>query len=341
MFYKKCSWPNRVWGILPLPVILLLVVTADSAKAHIRFPFLKDFQPPEKTGSEYPTKVEETSTFELPNLRLGSPDTFYDEPVIRETVVDVQLLPRELPGLETTAEALQGLDLNKELNQDSIWQYPAMNLQEMQWEVLDIQAAAEELRGTDSEAFDIDDYIPEPTGQPLINVDMDVATVPDERVQWRATLWSGVMTDNDLGETLTAQEVVLRDSGFLGVGLSRTLAGGNSIKLEGELQLLNHVGQQDHLEGTAALGLRWEMSPRFSVAAIQGVSYATALPEIEDENNARKSQFLNYLAFEVEYLYRSGWAIAGRLHHRSGAGGIYGNAVGGSNAYLFGLRHRF
>jgi len=97
------------------------------------------------------------------------------------------------------------------------------------------------------------------------------------------------MTGNDLGETLIGRSLVFKDSGFLGAGFSRTLAGGNSIKLEGEIQVLQHTGQQDHLEGTAALSLRWQMSPSFSIAAI----------------------------------------------------GLYGNADGGSNAYLMGLRYRF
>lgn len=124
--------------------------------------------------------------------------------------------------------------------------------------------------------------------------------------------------------------------------MSRTLAGGNTIKVEGELQLLHHVGKQDHIEGTAALALRWLMSPSFSIALVEGVSYATALPEIEDENFPwASSHFLNYLAFEVEYAYTQDWAIAGRLHHRSGVAGLYGNTSGASNAYLFGVRHRF
>lgn len=306
--------------------------------AQTRLPFLMGSQPPEKAVFNQNIKGEEPTTLGLPTLSSESLASLNDVPA-PATVIDIRLLPTAAPGFDTTTEALQGFD--PELNRGTIWQYPAMNFQNMQLDLLDAQAAAEELRGTDSEAFTIDDYLPEPTGQPLINIDADVATLPDEQVQWRATLWSGLMTDNDLGDTLTAQEVVLRDSSFLGVGFSRTLAGGNSIKLEGELQLLQHLGQQDHIEGTAGLGLRWEILPRFSLAVIEGISYATALPEIEDENNARKSQFLNYLAFEVEYTYQPGWAISGRLHHRSGAGGIYGNAVGGSNAYLFGLRHRF
>jgi hypothetical protein len=189
--------------------------------------------------------------------------------------------------------------------------------------------------------FPAREYIPEPENNPLVEVDVAVQRAEPDFVQWRATMWGGVMTDNDLADSLTGQGIRLEDSGFFGLGVNRTLAGGNSIKVEGELQLLHHMGRQDHIEGTAALALRWEMSPSFSVALVQGVSYATALPEIEDENNTDESQFLHYMAFEAEYSFTPEWALAARLHHRSGAGGIYGNAIGGSNAYLMGIRYRF
>jgi hypothetical protein len=189
--------------------------------------------------------------------------------------------------------------------------------------------------------FPAREFIPEPENNPIVEVDVAVQTAEPDFVQWRATMWGGAMTDNDLLDTMTGQDIRLEDSGFFGLGVSRTLGGGNSIQIEGELQLLHHLGKQDHIEGTAALALRWEMSPSFSVALVQGMSYATALPEIEDENNTDESQFLHYMAFEAEYSFTPKWALAARLHHRSGAGGIYGNAIGGSNAYLMGIRYRF
>jgi hypothetical protein len=270
-------------------------------------------------------------------LQVGSLEALDNEQAIRETIPGIKFSPERVHNFETTAESLQGIE--NQLNQDYFWQQSAIEVPEI--ELLEVKATAAERRETISEEGLIDDNNPEPVSEPLINFSADVAGIPDERVQWRATLWGGVMTNNGLGETLTAQNLVFEDSGFLGAGFSRTLAGGNSIKLEGEIQIFQHAGQQGHLEGTAALSLRWEMSPSFSFAIIEGVSYATALPEIEGEKNNQASQFLNYLAFEVEYTYRPGWAMAGRLHHRSGANGLYGNVDGGSNAYLFGLRHRF
>ena len=193
----------------------------------------------------------------------------------------------------------------------------------------------------DTVPFQVEDYIPEPTGQSLTEISAEVATPPDDFIQWRATAWGGFMTNNDLEESLTFQGIEVEDSSLFGAGISRTLAGGNTVKIEGELLLLKHSGRQNHWEGTAALALRWEWSPSLSIALIEGVSYATLLPEIEDDNNTDESQFLNYLALEIEYLHTPKWGIAGRIHHRSGAYRQFGDAIGGSNAYLLGLRHRF
>lgn len=179
------------------------------------------------------------------------------------------------------------------------------------------------------------------TPSDLLLSEADTGTAPPGPKRWRATLWGGVMTDNDLEESFTFQNLTFLESGLFGLGISRFLVGGNSIQLEGELQLFQHFGEQTHQEGTAALALRWVISPSFSVAFIEGFSYATDIPPIEDKNNTFESQFLNYMGFEAEYSFTSSWAIAGRIHHRSGAFGTFNGAYGGSNAYLFGVRHRF
>jgi hypothetical protein len=335
----KYSWPKKSWGVFPTILVFGCIISADSVQAQRMSQLSHGFQPSIKPYSIPENKVEGQSSLRILNFQVSSLETLNNEQAIRETIPDIQFSPEEMHNFETTAESLQGIEI--QLNQDYFWQQSAMGVPEVPLELLDVKAAAAERRETVSEDGLIDDNNPEPVSEPLINFSADVAGTPDELVQWRATLWGGVMTNNDLGETLTARNLVFEDSGFLGAGFSRTLAGGNSIKLEGEIQIFQHAGQQGHLEGTAALSLRWELSHSFSLAIIEGVSYATALPEIEGEKNSQVSQFLNYLAFEVEYTYRPGWALAGRLHHRSGANGLYGNVDGGSNAYLMGIRYRF
>ncbi|MEI8252022.1 MAG: DUF3769 domain-containing protein, partial [Synechococcus sp. ELA057] len=51
--------------------------------------------------------------------------------------------------------------------------------------------------------------------------------------------------------------------------------------------------------------------------------------------------FLNYLAFEIEGLVSPTWSLVGRIHHRSGAYGVYSGVREGSNGYLVGLRYRW
>lgn len=255
------------------------------------------------------------------------------------SVINVEDLQPTPMGFVTAAETLQGVvsPTNPLLEAPS----PVIEPRNLRSQARDFEVSTDPPYRPATQAFDIEDYVPEPEPSTLVEVNTDVATTPDEAVEWRATLWGGIMTDNDLSDSVTFRNVELEDSGILGLGISRTVAGGNTVKVEGELQLLRHIGRQEHFEGTAALALRWQLSPSFSVALIEGVSYATDLPLIEDENNTDESQFLNYLALEVEYSYTPAWAIAGRLHHRSGAFEQFGDATGGSNAYLFGLRHRF
>lgn len=301
-------------------------------------------QPLEVEPSNSENKIFATKAAELESpvswahfpTQSASPETASTPRSPQPSVINVESLPLQPVGFETNAETLRGTN-DRTVSEDPS-AIAAPNSREASFNIPEATAPRQI---TETVPYDLADYIPEPTPTPLIQVAAEVATPPEEFKEWRATLWNGVMTNNDFGESLTFQELEFEDSGLLGVGVSRTLTGGNSVKIEGELQLFRHFGRQDHYEGTAALALRWEMSPSLSIAIVEGVSYATALPEIEDDNNTDESVFLNYLALEIEYFYTPNWAIAGRLHHRSGAYGQFGGAVGGSNAYLVGLRRRF
>jgi hypothetical protein len=94
-------------------------------------------------------------------------------------------------------------------------------------------------------------------------------------------------------------------------------------------------------EGTLGLGLRIWMQPWLSIFLVEGVSYTTDISNYERTFRSRYSQFLNYLAFEIEALINPRWSVVGRLHHRSGAYGVYSGVREGSNGYLVGLRYRF
>ncbi|NEQ43129.1 MAG: hypothetical protein F6K00_06055 [Leptolyngbya sp. SIOISBB] len=319
-------------GLSLLVAILAPFTLAKGALAQVQ---RLDLETQEFNNQSFVTEAADLQSLSQPessSLRFGSSPLALEAtvPLSAVRIDDWQLAPMEFATLEATEEAT---DMASAAD-------PA---------IATANFADNEIRpapiglGQTAQAVlsDLEDYNLEPDPAALAQVNIAADTPADDSPQWRVTLWGGIMTDNDFEESLIFQGIEFEDSGLIGAGISRTLTGGNSITVEGELQLLQHFGRQDHLEGTAALALRWELSPSFSVAVIEGVSYATDIPEIEDDNNTDESQFLNYLSLEIEYLHTPKWGVAGRVHHRSGAFGLFGGAIGGSNAYLLGLRHRF
>ena len=334
MFTTDCLRQCAQGGLSLLVTVIIPATLTESALAQIRRldGETRVFQP-----QNFVTEAADLQPFSLrerPPLLSSNPTPLSMPLAPQPPVINVETWQSEPVHFETEGATLEGTDdPGTAPLERGVPDFEAEDFE--QPEPIDPAAAA------DTVPYELEEYIPEPEATPFVQFSAEVATPVDDFIEWRATLWGGIMTDNDLEESLTFQDIELEDSGIFGAGISRTLAGGNTIKIEGELQLLKHFGRQDHFEGIAALALRWELSPSFSVALIEGLSYATALPEIEDDNNTDESQFLNYLALEIEYLHTSQWGIAGRLHHRSGAYRQFGNAVGGSNAYLLGLRHRF
>ena len=120
------------------------------------------------------------------------------------------------------------------------------------------------------------------------------------------------------------------------------------LALEVEGHAIKHFGIQTHFEFDAALGLRWHAFPwdayvDTSFAVFNGLSWATRKPEIEVTRRGKSARLLNYLAFEFDFSLpgRPEWALALRLHHRSGVFGIFDGVDGGSNFYTLGVRYRF
>ncbi|OEU60345.1 MAG: hypothetical protein BA870_01685 [Desulfuromonadales bacterium C00003094] len=120
------------------------------------------------------------------------------------------------------------------------------------------------------------------------------------------------------------------------------------LRLEGEGQVAKHWGEQDHFEFNALLGLRWLPFPwdRYldtSFAMGAGLSYATDEPEIEVEKNDRTARLLGYLMFELAMVVprQPNWTLFARVHHRSGAFGLFDGVSGGSNVVGAGLRYTF
>jgi hypothetical protein len=127
---------------------------------------------------------------------------------------------------------------------------------------------------------------------------------------------------------------------------------GLSLELEGKLG--RYSGLQDHGESVLVLMLRSPQLQLFGGLSMnwafgEGVSYAHSLPKFEGSvaaegvGAAGPRQFLNYLAFEVEWSHRElkGWHLLLNVHHRSGIWGVIAPQRTGANYIGGGIRLDF
>jgi len=175
---------------------------------------------------------------------------------------------------------------------------------------------------------------------------------------WAVSGWAGQMFAANFGDTFLFKGH-LRPEYLGGVGLQRRLVDAGPFAFELDANLLGHRAAQQpggefnqtvpfadtpsqaFTDGTLGIGLRLWVQPWLSLYFVEGVSLLSQNSNYERTFRENYGKFLNYLAFEVEALVSPQWSAVGRIHHRSGAYGIYNGVSEGSNAYLIGLRYRF
>lgn len=91
------------------------------------------------------------------------------------------------------------------------------------------------------------------------------------------------------------------------------------------------------------VNLPWNHYVDTSFAIGEGISYASSYPYIEKRNNDNAKRLLNYLMFEATFAAPSHpeWQVLARIHHRSGAFGLYHAGNSGSNDVGLGIRYFF
>ena len=174
---------------------------------------------------------------------------------------------------------------------------------------------------------------------------------------WAVTAWGGQMFAAPFGDTFLGRGN-FRPEYLAGLGLQRRLLQGGPLALEIDGNLMGHraarqpgggenqsvpfadTPSQTFAEGTLGIGLRLWVQPWLSLYFVEGVSLLSESSNYEKTFRENYSNFLNYLAFEVEALVSPRWSAVGRIHHRSGAFGTYSGVSEGSNAYLLGVRYR-
>ncbi len=126
---------------------------------------------------------------------------------------------------------------------------------------------------------------------------------------------------------------------------------GEHLDIELEGSIVRRFGDDDNWEFNASLFIRWDNFPWqdfiYTTAGLGlvGPSYATGISETErrKSGNDSGSKFLNYFAPEITFSPPSNHNIAVilRLHHRSGAFGLFDGVDGGSSFVSVGFRHYF
>jgi hypothetical protein len=177
------------------------------------------------------------------------------------------------------------------------------------------------------------------------------AAAAEEDRRWSLTLYGGTLVNADLGEIITEFPPETEDSQFFALTLAREFAAsGPHLRWEVEGQVVKHFGTQDHWELNPVLVLRWITFPwdrwaDTSAAFGIGVSYATEVPEIEARRhpNTGSARLLSYLMMELSVGIPGApeWSLVARVHHRSGAWGLFSDVHGASNALALGIKYRF
>jgi hypothetical protein len=163
------------------------------------------------------------------------------------------------------------------------------------------------------------------------------------------TVYGSVLTGDTLGQTLSFEANFDRAYTFMTVAVGKPFMNiKRHLDLGVEGQLAKHFGGQDHFELNGLIVQRWLTFPwnhtvKTSFAAGQGFSYATELPSFEEEAHGTTAQFLGYLLFEFTFALPKypQWALSTRIHHRSGANGIFSGIYGASNAFGLGISYVF
>ncbi|MBW1980718.1 MAG: acyloxyacyl hydrolase, partial [Deltaproteobacteria bacterium] len=165
---------------------------------------------------------------------------------------------------------------------------------------------------------------------------------------WALALYGGVLLEGELNNATIAHQG-FEDSYLLALALTRKVATWeNMIDWEVEGQSVKHFAAQSNWEFNGLVAVRWLLFPwdsylDTSFAFGGGLSYATETPKVEKENHDPAAKFLKYLMLELAFSLPDSerWSLLVRIHHRSGAFGLFHGVTGASNALAFGVRYSF
>ena len=167
---------------------------------------------------------------------------------------------------------------------------------------------------------------------------------------WSVTLYGAVMLDGNLVDA-SIFYTGFEHSYFWVAALGKRVASyQEKIDVEVEGQIVKHYGAQDHWEFNGLVATRWLPLPwddylDTSIAGGAGLSYANEIPKLEEERNGegQTEKVLAYLMIELAFSRPEipNWSLVTRIHHRSGAFGLFSGVTGSANAWGLGIRYAF
>ena len=169
---------------------------------------------------------------------------------------------------------------------------------------------------------------------------------------WHLGVYSGRAAKDRLLDIITQYDTGFIDSYLVALAPGFVHRETRRWRFEVEAQAVKHWGEQDHWEFNAAYIARWKPFPwdgtiDTSIAVGGGASYALETPPIEPradrETFEDSAKLLGYLMLEIEAgpPGDAPWSVFVRLHHRSGAKGLFKDVNGGSNFVTGGVRWEF
>lgn len=176
---------------------------------------------------------------------------------------------------------------------------------------------------------------------------------------WSIMYYYGATVENSLLQTLTLHDLKRWPEHIQSLELAYTLNEQNFLRrflspLVGIVQIAGNgtlrqgKNEPSIYEFDPYLIFRWSALPwnhyvNTSFALGEGVSYDSSVPAIEKRDNVRTKRLLNYLMLEATLAHPAypQLQLVARIHHRSGAFGLYGAGNTGSNDLGLGIRYLF
>jgi hypothetical protein len=120
------------------------------------------------------------------------------------------------------------------------------------------------------------------------------------------------------------------------------------VQLAGAVTVRTGSNQNTIYEVDPYINWRWANLPwnnyvTTSLSIGEGISYASSVPSVEKRDNTNTKRLLNLLIFEATFAAPSHpeLQLVARIHHRSGAFGLYHAGNSGSNDIGLGIRYLF